>query len=287
METSVTSTEPLEVRITEDGGVVKRILTPAAEGQPGPDNGDTVFVHYVGRLLDGSVFDSSRDRGTPFDFELGAGRVIKGWDLGVKSMRVGETSVLVCRSDYAYGDSGSPPKIPGGATLEFEVELLRFKSAADLTGDGGVLRKVIKPGSGYKTPQRGSDAVVRHAVSLPDGTHVAELPEYTFTVGETAVPRAWSSIISTMKVGQEVALTTRADYTQGGAAELGIPAGVDVVLTLELLRIIEKKQLLRDHEGAAILRMLVEGEGWDRPKDGSACEGTPSMLDRVGRNSPV
>ena len=103
-----------------------------------------MFVHYVGRLAeDGREFDSSRARGNPFSFTLGKGHVIRGWDLGVATMRLGETCVLRCGSAYAYGERGSGPKIPGGATLEFEVELLRWKSGADLTEDGLVKRSPV------------------------------------------------------------------------------------------------------------------------------------------------
>jgi len=76
---------------------------------------------------DGSKFDSSVDRKTPFEFTIGQGQVIRGWDEGVATMKVGEKAMFTLRSDYAYGKSGSPPKIPGDATLKFEVELLDFK----------------------------------------------------------------------------------------------------------------------------------------------------------------
>lgn len=89
--------------------------------------GYEVNAHYVGTLDDGSVFDSSRSRGQPFKFILGQGQVIKGWDVGFASMKKGETALLRCRSDYAYGKNGSPPKIPADATLTFEVELLSFQ----------------------------------------------------------------------------------------------------------------------------------------------------------------
>ena len=89
--------------------------------------GSEVTAHYTGTLeSDGSKFDSSVDRGTPFKFTIGQGQVIRGWDEGFASMKVGEKAMLNIKSDYGYGDSGSPPKIPGGATLHFEVELLGF-----------------------------------------------------------------------------------------------------------------------------------------------------------------
>ena len=86
--------------------------------------GDTVAVHYSGWLTDGSPFDSSRDRGTPLTFQLGAGRVIAGWDEGVAGMKVGGSRKLIIPAQLGYGTRGAPPVIPPNATLVFDVELL-------------------------------------------------------------------------------------------------------------------------------------------------------------------
>ncbi|MBA0590115.1 hypothetical protein Golax_014294, partial [Gossypium laxum] len=86
--------------------------------------GDRVKVHYRGKLTDGKVFDSSFERGDPIEFELGSGQVIKGWDQGLLGMCVGEKRKLKIPAKLGYGEQGSPPTIPGGATLIFDTELV-------------------------------------------------------------------------------------------------------------------------------------------------------------------
>lgn len=112
---------------TTDSGLTYAIIK---EGKgPAIDAGKNASMHYTGWLKNGgSKFDSSRDRGEPFEFPLGAGAVIPGWDEGVKGMKVGEQRQLVIPAELGYGPSGTPDgTIPGGATLVFDVELLGIK----------------------------------------------------------------------------------------------------------------------------------------------------------------
>ncbi len=111
-----------ETLTTTDSGLQYVDLT---EGDgASPEQGQTVEVHYTGTLEDGKKFDSSRDRNRPFKFKIGVGQVIKGWDEGVASMKVGGRRKLVIPADLAYGSRGAGGVIPPDATLIFDVELL-------------------------------------------------------------------------------------------------------------------------------------------------------------------
>ncbi|KAK3772733.1 hypothetical protein RRG08_013426 [Elysia crispata] len=94
--------------------------------------GDILHMHYSGKLEDGTEFDSSHSRNEPFVFTLGVGQVIKGWDQGLLNMCEEEKRRLVIPSDLGYGQRGAPPKIPGGATLIFEVELIKIDRKEEL-----------------------------------------------------------------------------------------------------------------------------------------------------------
>lgn len=114
----MTETTQVEKLIIED-----KTVGTGAEAKAG----QTVVVHYTGTLMNGTKFDSSKDRGEPFSFRLGAGQVIKGWDQGVAGMKVGGVRNLTIPADLAYGSRGAGGVIPPNADLKFEVELLDVK----------------------------------------------------------------------------------------------------------------------------------------------------------------
>jgi FKBP-type peptidyl-prolyl cis-trans isomerase len=116
----------MDEKITETGSGLQYVDIVEGTGQQ-PKAGDNVSVHYTGWLTSGKKFDSSHDRREPLVFPLGRGRVIKGWDEGVASMRVGGKRKLTIPAHLAYGDRGAAGVIPPGATLIFEVELIAIQ----------------------------------------------------------------------------------------------------------------------------------------------------------------
>jgi len=106
---------------------VKVDTTKPGDGKSFPQTGQTVVVHYTGTLENGKKFDSSRDRNRPFEFKMGLGQVIKGWDEGVAQMSIGQRAVLTCSPDYGYGAQGYAGLIPPNSVLIFDVELLGVK----------------------------------------------------------------------------------------------------------------------------------------------------------------
>jgi peptidylprolyl isomerase len=151
-----------EKLLTTPSGLKYEVLSPGKEGER-PKPGDKVKVHYTGTFTDGRKFDSSRDRGKPFEFVLGAGQVIAGWDEGVALMSVGSRFRLHVPSKLGYGERGSPPGIPPNTDLVFDVELLSFTKGEPIPEfrdldeekakktDSGILFEVLEEGTGRAT----------------------------------------------------------------------------------------------------------------------------------------
>lgn len=230
---------PNAVDITpkQDGGVLKEIVR-AGTGDETPQGGNTVSVHYTGKLLDGTEFDSSRKRGT-FDFTLGNGSVIKAWEIGIKTMKKGEVAIFTCHADYAYGEQGSPPKVPPDATLIFEVELLDWK-LEDISpnSDGTILRSIITPGELYTNPKEGGTVKV-HLKGKYEG-HVFEERDVEFVVGEGdshGVVRGIEDGLLKFKKGENSQLRIAPSMAFGaeGNTQFGIPpdATIEYEVTLK------------------------------------------------------
>ncbi|XP_024911718.1 peptidyl-prolyl cis-trans isomerase FKBP4 [Cynoglossus semilaevis] len=202
----------------KDGGVLK-LVKREGTGEESPVTGDKVFVHYVGTLVDGTEFDSSRGKGERFSFELGKGQVIKAWDIGVATMKVGELCQFTCKPEYAYGSAGSPPMIPPDATLIFEVELIEFRGE-DITEEenGGIIRRIITKGQGYTKPNEG--AAVEVTVQGTCDGFVFDERELKFEVGDgesLGLPSGVEKAIMAMEQGEEALFIIKPKYGFGNA----------------------------------------------------------------------
>ncbi|CAJ0929857.1 unnamed protein product, partial [Mesorhabditis belari] len=229
----------IDITPNQDGGIQKKVLREGT-GTTSPVPGSTVFVHYVGTLADGGEkFDSSRDRGDEFKFALGREQVIKGWDLGVATMKKGELAEFRIAPEYAYGASGSPPKIPANATLIFEVELIRWESE-DLSPDrdGTISRDVIVKGEELAHPNDTSDVEV-HAVGSFEG-RVFYDRDITFSLGEgseAGLPEGVDRAIRRMTRGEKSIIHikgTRFTYGTSPPAEYQLPSNAPIDFTIFL-----------------------------------------------------
>ncbi|KAL4419972.1 hypothetical protein ABPG75_007070 [Micractinium tetrahymenae] len=275
------------VQITEDGGVTKEIVKPGT-GWEEPETGDKVRVHYVGTLTDGTKFDSSRDRNEPFEFALGQGQVIKGWDLGVAQMKKGEVSKLTIAADYGYGESGSPPKIPSGATLVFEVELIDWKSVKDIAGDGGVIKTVVKEGSGWAKPQSQDEVCVRFSARVqgaaePFYTSPEQGEEFSLA-GPTHFCRAIATAAGTMKKEEEAKLVVKPEYGFGAAGRGSeVPPNATLEIDLALLGWNKVEKVTMD--GGVMKKTLADTDDWKKPNAGA--QATVTYTARVLPDGPV
>lgn len=256
-------------------GVMKKLLQEG-EGWERPSKGDEVEVHYVGTLLDGTQFDSSRDRRTPFKFKLGQGEVIKGWDEGIKTMKKGEKALFTIPPEMAYGESGSPPTIPPNATLQFEVELLNWTSVKDICKDGGIMKKVLVEGEGWQNPKDLDEVFVKYEARLEDGTLVYKSDGVEFTVKDGCFCPALAKAVKTMKKGEKALLTVKPQYGfgEGGKPasrdEGAVPPNANLQITLELVSWKTVSDVTNDKK--VLKKILKEGEGYERPNDGAVVQ---------------
>lgn len=252
---------------------LKKKLVKEGEGWDRPETGDEVEVHYTGTLLNGEKFDSSRDRGTPFKFKLGQGEVIKGWDQGIKTMKKGENAILTIPPELAYGETGSPPKIPPNATLQFDVELLSWASVNDICKDGGIFKKVLVEGQKWENPKDLDLVLVKYEARLEDGTVISKSDGAEFAVKDGHFCPALSRAVKTMKKGEKVLLTVKPQYGFGeqGRPASGVEGAVPPNATLHIdLELVSWKTVTLIGDDKKILKtVLKEGEGYERPNDGA------------------
>ena len=226
-----------DITPNKDGGVLKEIIKLSTEDET-PFQGDNVIVHYTGTLLDGTKFDSSRDRGEKFKFDIGKGNVIKGWDIGIATMKRGEQAKFTIRSEYAYGENGSGEKIPPNTTLVFDVELFDFHGQ-DISReeDKSLLKRTIKLGEGYTTPNEGSRVEV-HLQGIYQG-RVFDDRSLEFELGEGGkydIVTGIEDALIKFKKGETARISIKSKHAWGskGFDKFSLPPFADVEYVIEL-----------------------------------------------------
>jgi FKBP-type peptidyl-prolyl cis-trans isomerase len=206
------------------------------------DSGDYFQAHYIGYLESGEIFDSSYERNTPINFQLGKGQIIQAWEIGIKGMRAGGKRMISTPSELAYGETGIPGIIPAKSTLRFEIEMLdvikpprmwELPSSNRRSTPSGVEYLIFSKGNGEK-PDFNDSVVVNYSGFLEDSTlfdssYLRQIP-FEFTLGTGYVIRAWEEMISDMRPGEKRSVFILSTNAYG---ENGLP---DTIPPNELLR---------------------------------------------------
>ncbi|KAH9738747.1 peptidylprolyl isomerase [Citrus sinensis] len=254
-------------------GLRKQILRKGTSWQT-PLLGDEVQVHFSGHIDGGACLASSSDTGTPFCFKLGQGEVIKGWDEGVATMKKGERAIFFIPSVLAYGEAGSPPLIPSNSSLVFDIELLSWSTIRDITGDGGILKKIIKEGEGWATPRDNDEVLVKYEARLQNGALVSESNEgVEFRVFDGHLCPAISKTVRTMRRGEKAELAVKFSYgiENDGYEATNIEGGVSSFSNLTIqLELLSWKSVVDVTGDQKVLKKIKKaGQGFDRPNEGS------------------
>ncbi|MCX7862052.1 MAG: FKBP-type peptidyl-prolyl cis-trans isomerase [Bacteroidales bacterium] len=232
-------------------GLMYSILKKGNGNKPEP--GDKVFVHYVGKLMNDTVFDSSYKRGEPFAFNLGEGRVIKGWDEGIALLNEGDSALLIIPPDLAYGNRAIG-NIPANSTLKFIVTLEKIEKAPKIepydiknkeieTLESGLkIIRVNKPNKNAEKPSSGDIVEVHYTGYFEDGkifdSSVRRGQPISFTLGKGQVIKGWDEGISKLAVGEKARLIIPYNlaYGENGRPPV-IPPKADLTFDVELINI--------------------------------------------------
>ena len=198
--------------------------------------GDLLAMDYTGKLQDGKVFDSSKGR-APFNFVLGQGEVIKGWDQGLLGIKPGGKRILTIPPDLAYGANGSPPVIPPNSTLTFEVTCLGIEPA----GKKQIIHVAeVKVGKGAPA-KKGDSVSIKYTGKFLNGlvfdSNVKLKEPFTFTLGQGMVIQGFDQGVAGMRVGGQRKIVVPPDLGYGSRAMPKLPANSTLVFVVTLTKI--------------------------------------------------
>jgi|YNPMSStandDraft_1061717.scaffolds.fasta_scaffold00235_19 peptidylprolyl isomerase len=216
-----------------------------------PEQGDKVFVHYVGKLMNDTIFDSSYKRGEPFSFNLGEGRVIKGWDEGIALLQEGDSALLIIPPDLGYGNRAIG-SIPANSTLKFIVSLEKVEKApkiepfditnkeTETTESGLKIVRVKKAEKDAIKPSIGDNVGVHYTGYFEDGkifdSSVRRGEPITFTLGKGQVIKGWEEGISLLAKGEKARLIIPYNLAYGeNGRPPAIPPKANLIFDVELV----------------------------------------------------
>jgi peptidylprolyl isomerase len=216
-----------------------------------PENGDKVTVHYSGFLLDGKMFDSSVDRGTPLEFQIGRGMVIPGWDEGMMMMHKGDKAKLIIPAKLAFGDKGTGNGIiPPNAILQLDVELVNItpaprpwdaKGKDTITLPSGLKMIMFETHPEAEMPKVGQNVSVAYSGFLTNGTMFdSSIPKgtpYTFPLGKRRVIACWDEAIALLHKGEKAKLIVPPSLGYGARANGAIPPNSILIFDVQLVDI--------------------------------------------------
>ncbi|KAK2986154.1 hypothetical protein RJ640_019560, partial [Escallonia rubra] len=273
----IESAPPLKIgeeREFNSSGLKKKLLKRGL-GYETPEFGDEVTVHYVGSLLDGAKFVSTRDRGEPFTFKVGLGRMVTGFDQGIITMKKGEIAMFTLPPELGFGETGKDG-VPPNSTVRFEVELVSWITVVDVCRDGGIIKRIIEKAGQTGQPGDLDEVLVKYTVMLVDGAIVANTPdkgvEYYLKDGHFCP--AVSKAIKTMKRGEKVNLIVQPQYAFGEAGKdfsSGLPSiPPNSVLSIDLELVSFKPVINVTDDSKVIKKILKEGEGAFTANEGAS-----------------
>lgn len=228
-----------------DNGI-RKVLKQDGYGDEYPNSGDTVTLRYrayYGDEINAEYeFDSSYKDNKDFRYEVCRGKVVRGFELAVLTMRVGERAIIYLKPEYAFGRSGAPPKVPRDTSVIFDTTIINIQ-CQDLSQekDGSVLKKVMKKGKGYGQPNEGCLVEIHLKGTYDNTTFQDEDLSFPYGEGTSAqyhVPEFVEELLDEWKTGEISRLFFRADKAFGvnGYPDLGVPPNKDVTYTLTMKR---------------------------------------------------